>query len=149
MPDVWALDTNVYIEALRNRAELMELKAFLRDAGGRVVVNAVVAMELHAGARTEEDVADLRALIGAYRERGLLLRPGLDAFLQAGRVLAALRLPTRVAAGGTSIVADALLAASCREAGVVLVTRNAHDFVRIQRQLRGFRFVAPWPPRRR
>jgi hypothetical protein len=37
----------------------------------------------------------------------------------------------------------ALIAASCREADATLVTDNHGDFARIQRQLRGFRFVAP------
>jgi predicted nucleic acid-binding protein len=39
---------------------------------------------------------------------------------------------------------DALLAASCREAGVVLVTRNLADFQRIA-QVEPVRFQEPWP----
>ena len=37
-----------------------------------------------------------------------------------------------------------LLAPSCRESGVVLVTANTRDFARIAR-LAAFDFVAPWP----
>jgi predicted nucleic acid-binding protein len=39
---------------------------------------------------------------------------------------------------------DILLALSCREAGMTVVTRNTHDFARIQRVV-PFRFLAPWP----
>jgi predicted nucleic acid-binding protein len=39
---------------------------------------------------------------------------------------------------------DILLALSCREAGLVLVTDNERDFARIRRFVR-FRFVEPWP----
>ena len=43
-----------------------------------------------------------------------------------------------------SFVNDILLALSCREAGVVLVTENLRDFERIA-EVRRFDFVAPWP----
>jgi predicted nucleic acid-binding protein len=44
---------------------------------------------------------------------------------------------------------DILLALSCREAGLVLITDNQRDFVRIARIVR-FRFTSPWPtPSRR
>ena len=39
---------------------------------------------------------------------------------------------------------DVLLALSCREAGLVLVTDNGRDFERIARVV-PFDFVAPWP----
>lgn len=42
------------------------------------------------------------------------------------------------------LVNDVLLAVSCREAGVTLVTGNARDFSRIARVFR-FEFVGPWP----
>ena len=41
-----------------------------------------------------------------------------------------------------SLVNDVLIATSCREARVRLVTENAGDFATLQRHLRGFRFVA-------
>jgi predicted nucleic acid-binding protein len=40
---------------------------------------------------------------------------------------------------------DVLIAFSCREAGVVLVTRNTRDMERI-RSVFPFEFVAPFPP---
>lgn len=66
---------------------------------------------------------------------------------EAERALAALatRERVRLATAPPSLTNDALLAASCLEADVVLVTRNVRDFSRLQGQMRGFRFVAPWP----
>ena len=145
MPDRYALDSNVYIDALRNRDAREALKAFLIRAGTRIVLSAVVASELRAGAVTAEHETPLRALVGAYRSRGLVLTPTFEAYLEAGRVLAALQPRRRTGSVATALIADALLATSCRESEVVLVTRNANDFSRIQRHLRGFRFVAPWP----
>jgi predicted nucleic acid-binding protein len=43
-----------------------------------------------------------------------------------------------------SFTNGAVLAASCREEGVTLITRNRRDFERIQR-LERFRFADPWP----
>jgi predicted nucleic acid-binding protein len=42
-------------------------------------------------------------------------------------------------------VFDVLIAFSCREAGVVLITRNVRDMERIRSVFR-FEFVAPFPP---
>lgn len=150
MPDLYALDSSVYIDAIRSRQD-QELKRFLTRAGGQVVVSSVVAMELRAGAWTVEDEADVQALIGGYRQRGRMIVPSFEAYLQAGRVLAALRFPARSKErpAAPSFVADVLLAASCRESGVVLVTNNFGDVTRIQRHLRGFRFASPWPSERR
>lgn len=148
MPDRYALDTNVYIGATRDRDERDALKRFLLRAGTRVYLSAVVAAELRAGALTMEQEIALGDLLQPYRSRDMVLTPTFEAYVEAGRVLAALRPGGgRATAGkaGTPLIADALLASSCRESGVVLVTRNSGDFTRIQRHLRGFRFVVPWP----
>ena len=43
-----------------------------------------------------------------------------------------------------SLVNDALIAVSCRERGITLITRDG-DFKRLSPLVRGFRYVAPWP----
>jgi predicted nucleic acid-binding protein len=43
-----------------------------------------------------------------------------------------------------SLLNDALLAASCREAGITLVT-NDGDFGRFAPFMKGWRPVSPWP----
>jgi len=42
-----------------------------------------------------------------------------------------------------SLTNDVLLATSCRENGVTLVTRDS-DYARLSRHLGAFRYVAPW-----
>ena len=146
MADRFAIDTNVYIGALRNREKLLELKGFLRRAGLRVLVAGVVALELRAGARTDAQVSALEALLDAYTRRARVFGLSFEALWQAGRVLGSLAgRGSRSQAFPRHLTNDAIVAASCREAGVVLITNNTRDFTAVQRQLRGFRFVEPWP----
>ncbi|MGH7616575.1 MAG: type II toxin-antitoxin system VapC family toxin [Gemmatimonadaceae bacterium] len=146
MPSGFALDTNVYIDALRNRGELGELKTFLSRYGSRVWLLGVVATELAAGALSAEQARAVDSLIHPYASRDRVLGASFSACRQAGRVLAALamRERVRVSTAARSLTNDVLLAASCREAGVVLVTRNVRDFSKIRTHLAGFRFAAPW-----
>jgi predicted nucleic acid-binding protein len=141
--DVYTLDTNVYIEALRNADRLAHLKRFLMRAGTRVRINGVVALELRAGARTPAHEQALEALLAPYAARARVIVPSFAAFVHAGRVLAALTVRERVVLSRASraLTYDVLLAASCREANVVLVTANDRDFSAIGRHLRGFRFA--------
>ena len=140
--ELYALDTNVYVRALRERDRLVRLKRFLIRTGNRLRVNATVALELRAGARTlaqEQAIADLLA---AYADRERVMVPSFDAYLQCGRVLASLATHEGVdIARAGSLVNDVMIATSCREQGVRLVTENARDFTTIQRYMRGFRFT--------
>jgi hypothetical protein len=43
-----------------------------------------------------------------------------------------------------SLLNDALIAVSCREQGITLITNDA-DFKRLSPFVRGFRYTAPWP----
>ena len=43
-----------------------------------------------------------------------------------------------------SLLNDALIAVSCREQGIMLIT-NDGDFRRLQPFIKGFRHVTPWP----
>ncbi|HEX6535017.1 MAG TPA: PIN domain-containing protein [Gemmatimonadaceae bacterium] len=149
MAPLYALDTNVYIRALRDGRALLELERFLLRVGPRARLHAVVAMELRAGARTPPRAAALADLVDAYAARDRLIVPSFDAWMQAGRVLADLAVRERfdAAAARPSFVNDVVIAASCREAGVTLVTESHADFARIRRRLRGFTVTAPWPGR--
>lgn len=147
MPSGLALDTNVYIDALRDRSELAALKQFVARFGVRVWLAGVVATELGAGALTDAQREAVDDLVRPYATRDRVFGVSFAACREAGRALAALatRERVRLATAPPSLTNDALLAASCREADVVLITRNFKDFSRLQRQLRGFRFIAPWP----
>ena len=142
-----ALDTNVYIDAIRDPSELAALKQFVLRFGHRLWLAGVVAAELGAGALTDARRDAVDDLVRPYATRDRVFGVSFTACREAGRALAGLatRERVRLATAPPSLTNDALLAASCREADVVLVTRNFKDFSRLQRQLRGFRFVAPWP----
>lgn len=149
-PLLYALDTNVYIDALRNRAALAGLKQFLLRRGTRVRLASVVAMELRAGAMSREQIQAVDQFTGPYLDRELVIVPSAVAYVEAGRVLAALREGGTIPRGNelTGLTNDSLLAASCRESGAELVTSNSRDFAMLKRELRGFSFSAPeWPAR--
>lgn len=111
----------------------------------RLRLTIVVALELRMGVRNNDQQLALDDIVDAFRKRDRILVPSADAFLQAGRLLSEMSTREGYAHGdpALSLTNDALIAASCREAGVTLATNNAGDFARIQRYLRGFRFVLP------
>jgi predicted nucleic acid-binding protein len=147
MPDRWVLDTNIYIGALRDRLRLADLKRFRVRARDRIRMSSVVALELRAGAITPAHAAAVDDLVRPYAERDRAVTPSFDAWLEAGRVLSSLAIAERlrVADAPRSFVNDVVLAASCRESDLVLVTDNARDFTAIQRHLKGFRFRDAFP----
>lgn len=139
--NLYVLDTNVYIGALRDRDRMAQLKRFLIRTGTRLRLSAVVALELRAGARTASQADAVRALVSPYSERDQIVVPSLDAYVESGRALATLGAREGVdLSRAASLVADALIAASCREADARLVTENVRDFSALERHLRGFRF---------
>ncbi|HKN68088.1 MAG TPA: PIN domain-containing protein [Gemmatimonadaceae bacterium] len=143
MPELLALDTNVYITAIRSADRLAQLKGFLIRAGLKIRVPAIVALELRAGARTGVQRSAVEDLLAAYVARDRVIVPSFAAYVESGRVLAELALREGVELSrASSLVNDVLLAASCREAGARLITYNAGDFAAVQRYLRGFRFTA-------
>lgn len=142
----FVIDTNLYIEGFRTASGRQELEAFLSAFAPFVWLSAVVAQELRAGARGAAGRVLEQAVFLPFERRARQLTPTYAAWKEAGRLLAELVAPSGWADLPRSFVNDALLAASCREAGAVLVTRNLRDFERIA-AVRPFEFVAPWPAR--
>ncbi|HTK50757.1 MAG TPA: PIN domain-containing protein [Gemmatimonadaceae bacterium] len=143
MSDIFALDTNIYIRAFRDPTRLTFLKRFHIRTGTRLRLNAVVALELRAGTRTSAQEAAVGDLLASYMMRERVIVPSFSAYVEGGRVLAALGARERVdVSRAGSLVNDVLIAASCREAGARLVTENVGDYTAVQRHLRGFRFVS-------
>ncbi len=143
----YAFDTNVFVRALRDPAERRALESFLSRAMHLTVLHAVVAGELRTGARRPEQITALEeGVIGPFERRGRIAVPTFRAFKDAGRVLAELAASGQLDTGRVtaSIANDTLIATSCREAGITLVTCD-NDFDRIARRVLGFRHVAPWP----
>ena len=142
----YALDTNVFIRATRDSAWLEHLERFHAAFAPFEVLSAVVAQELMAGVRGEAARVLERSLLLPFERRGRVIVPTYAAWKGAGEVLSALVAAHKVRWHelSRSFVNDVLLALSCREAGVMLVTENHRDFARIA-EVRKFDFVAPWP----
>jgi len=142
----YTLDTQLFIHAFRNAAANAALQAFHTVFAPFEYLTAVVVQELRAGA-TRAQAGRLEAHVFApFERRGRVLTPSYGAWKQAGATLARLveveGLERRDVSRG--FVNDLLLAVTCREAGVTLVTENTRDFALIRRVL-PFAFVGPWP----
>ena len=136
----YVLDTNLFIQAFRAPAANAELQRFHLLFAPFEFLSAVVAQELLAGTRTRADRRKLqRHVLDVFARRGRIVAPSARAWEQSGIVLAEL-----VRREGLALRRDVLLAVSCREAGLVLVTDNGRDFDRITR-ITNFEFIEPWP----
>lgn len=139
----FTLDTNVLVDALRLPAALGALKDFLKRALPVTFLSAVVLQELEAGARSGQ-AALLEQLIGPFDRRGRVFTPTLHAWRHSGRILAKLRRGQR-SAPLASVTNDLLLAVSCREAGITVITRDA-DLRRLVPHVSGLQVTQPYPP---
>jgi predicted nucleic acid-binding protein len=143
----YSLDTNIFIEGFRSEEAQAEVLAFLNRALPFTYLSAVVMQELSAGVRSAEAARDLeRGVFDPFERRRRVFAPSSAAFAESGRVLAAV-----AASEGwqpfdekPSLLNDALIAASCREQGITLITRDG-DFKRLAPFVRGFRYASPWP----
>ena len=144
----YTLDTNLYIDAFRVPEANVALQLFHTAFAPFEYLSAVVVQALRAGSRAGRLGATglQRNVLNPFERRGRVFTPSYGAWKDAGEVLALLadrgRLDWRNVSRG--FVNDVLLAMSCREAGIVLVTANIGDFERIA-SVRPFAFVAPWP----
>ncbi len=143
----YALDTNIYIDAFRDPAAEAALLGFLERALPFTFLSVVVMQELAAGARTPAQVRELeRSVFQPFIRRRRVFAPMTMAFIQSGHLLAAVaaREGWLAVHENSSLLNDALLAASCRERGITLVTSDG-DFGRFAPFLKGWHYVSPWP----
>jgi len=143
----YVLDTNLYIRADRDAGWAEELERFTASMLPMISLHAVVAQELRAGAadrRRERLIQD--SLIRPFEKRGRVVVPGFGTWKRAGIILARLVQRRLMSPGGfaRSFVNDCVLAASCREQGLVLITANLNDFALIRR-VEAVEVIAPWP----
>jgi predicted nucleic acid-binding protein len=143
----FVLDSNLYIEAIRDSTRASALAEFTLALLPRIVLHAVVVQELLAGAVSESARRRVhRDLIEPFERRGRILTPTYHAWRRSGEIVSTLVDRGLLSLGGIgqSFTNDAVIAASCRDEGVTLITRNLRDFERIQ-QVERFQFVGPWP----
>lgn len=143
----YTLDTNIFIDAFRDRTAEAALLAFLDRALPVTFMSAVVMQELAAGARSREQARELeRSVFKPFEQRGRVFAPATPAFVNSGRLIAAVagREGWEAIYDNPSLLNDALLASSCRERGITLITKDG-DFDRFLPFLGGWRHVTPWP----
>lgn len=141
----YIIDTNCYIDAARDAAFAESLAEFAMRVAPGLHVSSVVLAELEAGLRGgRERKVFQREFVQLFASFRRIVVPGETAWRDLGSLLGELR-----GAGGgegefvrRSFAFDVLLAASCREIGATLVTRNARDFRVIARHI-AIDYIAP------
>jgi len=146
LPRRYAIDTNLYIDAIRTESGKIALGQFYWAFTPWVHLCSVVAHELLAGVRGSPATKLDESLLAPFERRGRVFAPSASAWKEAGRVLGELVVPSAWKSVSRSFVNDVLLSMACRETGTVLVTSNARDFARIAK-VRAFDFVTDWPRR--
>ena len=144
---MFLLDSNVYIAAFSETVFGESFRRFHQNQLPQIVLSAVVAHELLVGARTPSRQRDLtRGLIEPFRTRRRLHSPGFPTWELAADVDRKLRALGGYAASlaQRSFANDILLAATARELGATIITRNVADFQLIRRVV-SFKYQAPWP----
>jgi predicted nucleic acid-binding protein len=143
----YALDTNIFIDGFRSDESQAEVFAFLNRALPFTFLSAVVMQELAAGARTTQAARDVeQGVFEPFERRRRVFAPSSTAFAESGRVIAtvAAREGWQLLDDNPSLLNDALIAVSCREQGITLITRDG-DFKRLSPFVKGFHYAAPWP----
>ena len=143
----YVLDTRIFINAFRDAAASDALQQFHRGYAPFEHLSVIVAQELRAGVMGAADRKALeRHVLDLFDRAGRIVTPSAAAWHRSGDVLAAMakRDGLELTRVSKAFANDVLLAASCREAGCVLITENSRDFARIRRFI-DFEFVAPWP----
>lgn len=139
----YTLDTNVIIDALNLLDSLEALLGFLRFALPMTYLSSIVVHEIAAGASTPKQRALLdQQLIGPFVRRGRLLTPSASVWESAGNAIG-----QGYDASTASALNDLLLAFSCRETGLTLITRDS-GMSRLKRVVKGLRTAPPFPAMR-
>lgn len=143
----YVLDTNLFIEAARDKAKGKELAAFSAAFLPRLHLHAIVVQELLAGAVSSEWRREIeRALVSPFERRGRIVTPDYGSWKRAGEIISELVERRRMSPNGIgrSFPNDVLIAVSCRAGGHTLITGNIGDFELIS-EVDPIRFVRPWP----
>jgi len=141
----YLLDTNVYLEAVRSEEKKTQFRRTFFPLLPATFLCSVVAYELYVNAQNRPTRSLVAEFIRPMERTGRVVAPTFEDWVAASAVVEAIEEKDR---GWRSklpaLLNDILIALSCREAGMTLVTRNVRDFQRIQRVV-PFRFVEPWP----
>jgi predicted nucleic acid-binding protein len=142
----FALDTNLYVHAFRDPASERSLRAFYERETPNLYLCSVVLHELEVGGSSGAAIDWVERTTRPVASSRRVITPTHAAWKGSGAALSRLASERHMERRNISrsLVHDALIAATCRENGVTLVTHNTRDFEMIQSVIR-FDFVAPWP----
>jgi predicted nucleic acid-binding protein len=144
----YLLDTSVYIRAWRNPVtDGADLERFHRAHVAATHLSSVVLHELVLGSNNPKMARDLiTGLAYPFKRTRRVVVPSHGVWTQAAEVIAQLARHDGLdrSALPRGFVNDVLIAASCRESGLTLITENGRDFSRIRKRMK-FEFIAPWP----
>lgn len=122
-------DSSVYVAVfrLKNDADLTSKQI----AGDNVWLSSVVLEELYAGASPRNRHV-VERLGNDYRKTERTVVPGLDDWIETGKVLASLAARYDYEQIGRGrLTNDALIAISAGRLGITVITANARDFARL------------------
>jgi predicted nucleic acid-binding protein len=144
----YVVDTNLYVEAITTDQGNAALAAFQRRSAPFLFQHSTIVQELLAGARDESDYREYyEDWVAPFEDLRRIITPSHATWTRAALIAARLVERGYLSPGGfsRSFLNDCLIAASARDHGFVLVTRNTGDFALIGRVERGIRWQPPWP----
>lgn len=143
----FAFDTNLYIRSIRDAEFGANLRDFYARHSPRMHLCSVVIHELLIGASSPQKIRSIHEeIVDPAEKKNRIITPTHSAWDRSAQALSALAPKYGIERGkiSRSLVNDALIAASCAEAGVTLLTDNLHDFKRLSERI-PVRFAQPWP----
>lgn len=143
----FVLDSNLFIKGFREPLANLELQKFHIQFAPFEYLSVIVAQELRSGIKSQSERRLLeKHVLEPFARLGRILTPTAKAWQESGDILAELAKSEgmEISKVSKSFGNDILLALSCRESGMVLVTDNLRDFKRIARHA-PFEFAPPWP----
>jgi predicted nucleic acid-binding protein len=144
----YIVDTNLYVEAITTDEGNAALAAFQRRSAPFLFQHSTIAQEILAGASNESDYRKYHGdWVAPFEDLRRIIAPSHTTWTRAALIMTRLVERGHLSPGGfsRSFLNDCLIAASAREHGFVLVTRNTADFALIGRVERGIRYQPPWP----
>lgn len=141
----YVLDTQHFIDVLKNRPQATDVLAFLRAFVGAVDFHAVVGAELLFGAHERGEPQAIRQrFIGRFKPQRMIVPDAADLFA-AGDVIREMaeQWGPHPELEQRNFWNDVLIAVSCRRRGVVLLSRDP-DHARIANVV-GHAFSATLP----
>lgn len=144
---MFLLDSNIYIDSFNDPAFGAEFRRFHQANLPRLVLSAVVAHEILVGAADAgRRRAFERTLLEPFRTRRRIHVPSLRTWELAAEIDRGLRELGGYAGSlrQRGFANDMLLAASARDLGATIVTRNLGDF-RIIARVMPIQVEPPWP----